>query len=722
MPKKLYLVSLTALLIIACEKKEESWVPNTDWGHWRLGHRSDPSFLEKNSFTVTFGSGAPLFEYVSREEFDKRMDEAKAFNKDYHDKGYIVLRYLSTSLNGETKTSTDEPKKEQIDLLKFFQENWQDYVDYIGAKPVEDPKEWITVRPDGTFPHYRYAPYGREVGPRFETWGCPNNPNYIKMMKGRIRAQAETGIDGSYIDWTHISGGTCYCHYCQESFIDFLNSYLPKDMGEKKYGVSSYNQVKLPQDRGDKFWMEWLLFRNHSVAEFHKSLRTVARKYNPHFMISGNIFGGFGYGPIAYDAAGNIELLGRDGYDDFIYSEMQEFLDSAPRKDDTGMKITNSPALKFLSAAAHGKPVIIYATEITPPIFPDPTEECLSAMAQINIAEAAANHTVFREKRETPPGATQIHNFLAANESYFIGANLHSNIAILASLKQYLADELSFAFSTSRILADLGIAHVMIVEDDLLSNLLNQFDMIVVPYLPLISEKKQQVLLTFVENGGNLIILGDCGLKNEYNVAHDQIPLTSLFKSQRYPDQKEIAQFGKGKVVYIPLAIPQNKFLIPSKEKAEVTTFGPAMADVFPDIPEGYTRGRIDANLRKILSHTADTIEQLLGEQITRLKVPAPYVEITTMLQPEKHLSLVHLVNYNVTVDGTITTDKDVEIQVLIPPGYEVSGVKYSGTISKILPISYKALEINNRYIVRFEADKIDIYGLAVIEMKPMSI
>jgi hypothetical protein len=37
-------------------------------------------------------------------------------------------------------------------------------------------------------------------------------------------------------------------------------------------------------------------------------------------------------------------------------------------------------------------------------------------MSQINIAEAVANHAVFREKRVTPAGATQMYRFLAANE------------------------------------------------------------------------------------------------------------------------------------------------------------------------------------------------------------------------------------------------------------------------------------------------------------------
>ena len=86
------------LLFSGCGAQAD-WQPNTDWGHWRLGQKSDLDFLQANNMTITFGSGAPSFENVSRAEFDQRMDEAKAFNKSYHDKGYIVLRYLSTSLS-----------------------------------------------------------------------------------------------------------------------------------------------------------------------------------------------------------------------------------------------------------------------------------------------------------------------------------------------------------------------------------------------------------------------------------------------------------------------------------------------------------------------------------------------------------------------------------------------------------------------------------------------
>ncbi len=58
-------------------------------------------------------------------------------------------------------------------------------------------------------------------------------------------------------------------------------------------------------------------------------------------------------------------------------------------------------------------------------------------------------------------------------------------MAVVASLNQYLAGEPSFAFSTSRVLADRGIAHALLVEDDLAG--LRKHEVIVVPYLPLLS-------------------------------------------------------------------------------------------------------------------------------------------------------------------------------------------------------------------------------------------
>jgi hypothetical protein len=698
---------------------QTGWKPSNDWGRWRLGQKADFEFLRKNNMTVTFGSGAPNFETVSRKEFDSAMEKAKEQNRIYHEKGYAVLRYLSTSLAGTSDTGDSVPQKNQIRMLQFYNQNWKDYEDYVGPKPPEDPTTWISVRPDGTFPHYRYAPYGQKTGKGFETWGCPNNPYYVRLMEGQIRAQAETGIDGSYVDWTQIAGGTCYCKYCREKFIDWLGKNLPADVAKIRYGVSDYRNVRLPEKRGEPFWMEFVQFRGETVAGFHSRLRAVARTYNPNFMISGNVFGGFGYGPIAYDAAGNMELLGGDGCDDFLYSEIQEFLDSAPRRNEAGTKITNSPALKFLSAVTHGKPVLVYATEITPPVFPNPTEKCLSAMAQINIAEAEANHCIFREKRETPPGATEFYRFLASNETHLEGQQLYSNVAVLASLRQYLADELSFAFSTSRVLADKGIAHTMISDRDLKPSWVPSCDILVVPYLPLLSASQQSALVGFAKRGGTLLVLGKSGFKNEFNLP-EKLPVLASALGGTYPASQVTRKLGKGQVVFIPLEIPANRFLIPMKSKGEYTTFGPTMADMFADIPEGYTRNRMDPALRTILEKLAATLVSLPGKSTTRLLSSAPFVELTAMLDKQGNKLLLHAVNYDVTIDGDITPARDLRVQLALPPGKTVRSVRYSGTMGELHPVAVKSSGGNNP-VAEFTLDQLNVYGLAVIDMDTLA-
>jgi hypothetical protein len=446
-------------------------------------------------------------------------------------------------------------------------------------------------------------------------------------------------------------------------------------------------------------------------------MHDVARKYNPNFMIAGNVFGGFGYGPIAYDAAGNLEMLGRDGHDDFVYSEIQERLDSAPRKDDSGTKITNSSALKFLAAATHGKPVVIYATEITPPIFPNPTERCLSAMAQINIAEAVANRAVFREKRETPPGATEVYRFLAANEPALRNVRLYSNVGLVVSLRQYLADELSFAFSTSRVLADNGISHLMLTGDDLLTPALNQFDLVIVPYLPLLSAEQQEHLLDYAKSGNTLLVLGASGSKDQYGVRQSQIPLAKVFAGNKYPDNTQTRTVGKGKVIFIPLSIPSSRFLIPMKSQGDYTTFGPTMADLFPDIPEGYTRNRIDPSLRSTLEKVAGTVGNALGTGVTRLTQPAPYVEINSMLETTGKRMLVHVVNYNVTVEGAVTPARNLQLQVALPPGKTVGKVNWSGTLSEMRPLSPKVSLHRGRQSLVVNLDEVRVYGLLNIEL-----
>jgi hypothetical protein len=333
-------------------------------------------------------------------------------------------------------------------------------------------------------------------------------------------------------------------------------------------------------------------------------------------------------------------------------------------------------------------------------------------MAQINIAEAVANHAIFREKRKTPPGATRIYSFLAKQRDKLTGAHLEANIAILASLNQYLADEQSFAFSASRVLSDAGINHVIIVEKDLINGDLSNLDLIYLPNIPLLSTKKQQALLSWVEQGGTLLLLGQCGVKDQYNILQDKNYLAEALGEAVFPSARAVIKKGSGRIIHLPLTIPDSKFLIPSKSGENATTFGPSMADVFADIPEGYTRNRIDPQLREHLEYAAREITTQLNNNITRISEGTPYLELTTMNNEAENVRLVHLVNYDVVLDGTVTPAENVVLEIRIRKGRIARNVQYSGDLGELKPVTF----VQNGSRMKFTVPHVDIYGMAVIE------
>jgi hypothetical protein len=269
------------------------------------------------------------------------------------------------------------------------------------------------------------------------------------------------------------------------------------------------------------------------------------------------------------------------------------------------------------------------------------------------------------------------------------------------------------------VLADKGISHVLILEDDLLTDFHKQFDLIILPYIPLLSSAKQNALVSYVENGGIVLLLGECGQKDPFNVRKRKIELAESFDRQRYPDQYTVQSRGLGNIAFIPLEIPESRFLISSKEKGEFTTFGPTMSDLFPDIPGGYTRGRIDPELYAILSELSDKAVALLNGRVTRLGSKSPYVEISSMLQEDKDRMLVHLVNYDVTIDGKITPATNIQADLLLPEGKGIKSLIFDGQLKNLKPIEYKAaLTGKQRQVVSFTADKVNVYGLAVAQLE----
>jgi hypothetical protein len=535
-------------------------------------------------------------------------------------------------------------------------------------------------------------------------FGCHDNPSYVQYFKGVIRLIAIGGHDGAYIDWTKVHGGTCFCDHSKKAFRKYLQEKVPADYLKERYGIIDVSNVEPPIDNTMALWREWLQFRSWSLTDYQRKIRDAARKINPNFLLSGNINGG-AYGNMAYTNGDDMEMMGT--VEDFFYSEIQHGLKSVPRTEN-GTKISNSGPLKFLAAAAKQKPVWMYCIQPSHP-KPIPNENALFNLIKLNIGEAFANHNTFSVVRErfgkpispmVHNGAEQIYAFFKENESNLIGAKLVANVGIFCSLNQFYSDEFSYFNPASRVLADNGIAHVMTVERDFSADELKKLEVLVLPYVPLMSDAQMSEIDKFVQEGGGLVVMGLSSYKDEFGRLRENLGLSGIlgFDLQDTPVEMTQRAVGKGRVVFIPFnVLPVGK--------------GDTRNTPLPDDHMMYGQGKFPARIKGAFEALPTAVEWAANGKLSA-KMTAPYtVEFTTMAQEEKNLNLIHLVNYNMNLDGEVTPATDISVSFRVPEGKKVAKVTFGSPLSETKEIAYDSKGQN----IEFKIPSFEVYSLATV-------
>ncbi len=690
-----------------------------DWGHLRIVRSNDNiEFLNRLHATVNQNGGPIVFPkdeesgvYITDMSiFNDMLEKSKQKVQKFHDQGLYVIAYTTMALPGESATYEDVPKPEELFINQAYNTPglWEQYAEYFGEKPAEAPEKWARHTHDMQYSFYRFRhPNAPKTGGRFEMFGCHDNPSYVQYFKGVINLVAASGHDGAYIDWTKVHEGTCYCPHSKNAFRIYLKEKVPADYLQERYGLTDVSKVEPPIDNTMALWREWLQFRSWSLTDYQRQIRDEARKINPNFVLSGNINGG-AYGNMAYTNGDDMEMMGT--VEDFFYSEIQHGLQSVPRTEN-GTKISNSGPLKFLAAAAQQKPVWMYCIQPSHP-KPIPNEKALFNLIKLNIGEAFANHNTFSVVRETfgkpispyvHEGAEQIYAFFKENEPNLVGAKLSANIGIYCSINQFYSDEFSYFNPASRVLADNGIAHVMTVERDFSPEELSKYEVIVLPYVPLMSDAQIAGLKNYVENGGGLVVMGLSSLKDEFGRRRQNLGLSDIlgFDLQDTPIVMTTKEVGKGRVSFIPFnVLPVGK--------------GDTQNTPLPDDHMMYGQGKFPARIKDAFMDLPKAVEWAADGKLSA-KLSAPYtVEFTTMTQTEKNLQLIHLVNYNMNLDGEVTPAEDVKIRFRVPDGKTVSNLTFGSPLTKTAEISYQT---KDQYI-EFSVPSFEVYGLATVSFK----
>ncbi len=687
-----------------------------DWGHLRIVRSHDNFELLNRLHATVNQTGGPIIfpkdektgEYITdMSEFEEMLKNSRERVKKFHKDGMFVIAYTTMAMGGSSESYEDIPKPEELNLNKVYNTTglWNAYKEYFGPKPPEEPAKWARHTHDMKYSYYRFRhPNAPRTGGRFEMFGCQDNPSYVQYMKGVIKLIALGGFDGAYVDWTKVHGGTCFCPHTKKAFRKYLQEQVSSEYLRKRYKITDVSTIEPPLNNTMALWREWLQFRSWSLMDFQRRLRTAARKINPDFSISGNINGG-AYGNMAYTNGDDMEMMGT--VMDFFYSEIQHGLQSVPRTEN-GIKISNSGPLKFLAAAAHHKPVWMYCIQPSTP-KPIPNENALFNLIKLNIGEAFANHNTFSVVRESfgepispkvHNGAEQIYAFFKENEENLINAKLDANVAIFCSINQFYSDEFSYFNPASRVLADSGIAHVMTVERDFTPAELAKYKVLVLPYVPLMSDFEIEIIKEFVNKGGGLVVLGLSSLKDDKGLRRENLGLSELlgFDLQDTPVEVTRKKVGKGRVVFIPFnPLPVGK--------------GNTRNTPLPDDHMMYGQGKFPIRIRAAFESISGEVKWAADGELSG-RLYAPYtVEFTTMQQKEKNLQFVHLVNYNMNLDGEVQPAENVKVKLMIPEGKQIHHITAGSPINDTKNITFNQKE----KFIEFTVPVFEVYSLVTV-------
>ncbi|MCK4464691.1 MAG: beta-galactosidase trimerization domain-containing protein [Bacteroidales bacterium] len=655
-----------------------------------------------------------------RKILEKKIAHFSQYAHDLHSKGILVISYLAT-----TRINGDPEKRNRF--FDFYDNRWDQYKEYFGPRPV-DPVQWARLDSQGKECTYYPADYADGM---VQDAVCYNHPAVDQYVQGAIKLQVEIGSDGIFIDDSPIF---CFCPICNTKFRTYLkNKYNPDELLRifKVKDITEVDPRKFMEERlfniQNPLVIEWKRFRPLDYTEHLKELRAYGDSLKPGFILIDNacLWEGDPYRAYNY-AVGPIEEWAKVGSSP-IFIEAQFDAYSHGGQD---LKVTNSPVLKYAAGASRG----ISPTYLS--YLGDPTSEthnpisALNPLLKLSIAESNANQASYvylpvwegygaesekaKAAEEIVRGVSEYNSFLAKNEHLFLGSKPYTNVAILISVEQTYAGYKTYAMAVSRMLLDEQIPHVMLVDDDVKPEVLEKYDLVILPEVPMMSDDKLNTLERYVKEGGGLLVMGPSAKYDEIGRPRKKLGISRLFK-----DKEPWGHLDHG----IDQTLGVNTILKNEYEKGRVI-FIPT--DAYISLPmTGREKVVIFEGLSFVTTGKLLSLNQVFGEIVQwaaggsyPVYCLAPYtVECHPLIQPDKSRIVVHLVNYKVDLEGNIIEEKDTRLKVLLPEGTKAKKVKLvspDDVTEKVLEM--KELNENGQNYVEFIVPSISIYSLAVIE------
>ena len=613
---------------------------------------------------------------MPREEFEATLAELRKFTDRAHELGITVTSYVSANT-----TTHREGVVEEAPLAQAWSDPsiWAVYEDFYGPRPEELPSEWFEKKPDGTYGGHVWIPPWATHERHYELAGSCHSPGFRQYMAGIMNILLAAGIDGIYLDHSEVTNP--FSSNSSRCFREFLAARWSPEQLKRRFGIEDLAEVKPTDDQSDPLWSESILFATASGAEFHRFLRDHARQRDPDFIMSGNLYAAYSFQCAARDGS-DIQLAG--AVDTFLYSELASEDKNLPGTRD-GARVSAAPLNRMITASSLTGAATTYTHYPNSP-NPIPRREALYNIQRLAMAEAFANHCAFRRveadhDEEVLNAARSVYALLKSVEPDMLGARMAANVGIVASLDNIYHRLYSYHLEVSRALADGGIAHEMLAPRNLTPDGLKSYRVVILPNTAVLTDEAYAVILDYEAQGGTVVAFGEIA-----TVGRDGGPGP--------------AARGDGKL---------HSPLIPLDERRAKRDGILDWDDVW--VRHGaYARGEWPDTLRPTIEAVVRAVEDTIESKATARLLDSQGVEISVMQRPGSADLIVHLVNYSVDLDGSVTPASSVRVAIVPPDGRAISRVDWRALDG----VSETLQTTTSNGLVEFTVPKLEIYGIAI--------
>lgn len=482
--------------------------------------RQKPKWIMEESIAAV-GAWEPLF-HRRRLGSDVWVDDEKVYEYEHSEEFVCKIKegggnLLITAFEKNSYIDEDEIllKKQ---LVKHCRKHGLRLATYIRADNIYTEcfeellkeKDILSCPADGRPASYGYQEWRRDT--------CFHKPDALDLYKNSIRrAVSELGVDALHLDGFVIGDmetrGACRCHVCQKDFTDFLMRRYGADrqLCRRRFGHPYIESIKPPGmiakpaipigEITNPVWQEWIIFRCTWTARIARIISEYAYKLNPEVAILANN---------AVAVKENTALLMGS-----IPSILGEYVDVLINEDAYGPYITDEG--KVIQRSRQHK----IAQEKG--CWQFNYMEANAKNLKVGLAHAAA----FNHGRVTGFGfAPGLYNSFLKNfeikkgfakwleTNWEIFQNLH-NVADIVVWREEkamaFADPLAYVTSMrfEQLLIEEHIPYTIVSGD-----FPESARVLVLPNLTCLSEQNCMKVISFVENGGAVLVIGTTSLRD----------------------------------------------------------------------------------------------------------------------------------------------------------------------------------------------------------------